>query len=131
LLTFLGTLVWGGSQSAQTSAPSRSAQPADPAAVLARYCVTCHNERLKTAGFVIDPAQLAAAGDHADAWEKVVKKLRTSAMPPAGAPRPDEATYNAVATAIESALDRAAAARPQVGKLPLAHRLSRTEYQNA
>ena len=99
--------------------------------MLTKYCVTCHNERLKTAGFVIDPAQLATAGEHADAWEKVVKKLRTSAMPPAGAPRPDEATYDTVASAIESSLDRAAAARPQVGKLPIAHRLSRTEYRNA
>ena len=113
------------------SAPVPVAGPSDPAAVLTRYCVTCHNERLKTAGFVIDPAQLTAPAEHADAWEKVVKKLRTTSMPPAGAPRPDEATYVAAASAIESALDRAAAARPQVGKLPLAHRLSRTEYRNA
>ena len=109
----------------------RGATPADPAAALTRYCVTCHNERLKTAGFVIDPSQVTTAGDHADAWEKAVRKLRTTAMPPAGAPRPDEATYDALASAIEATLDRAAAARPQVGKLPLAHRLSRTEYRNA
>ena len=124
-LAVLGTWLSAGAAAAQ------AVRPADPAPVLAKYCVTCHSERLKTAGFVIDPAQLATAGDHADAWEKIVKKLRTSAMPPAGAPRPDEATYNAVATAIESVLDRSAAARPQVGKLPLAHRLSRTEYKNA
>ena len=74
---------------------------------------------------------MTASAEHAEAWEKVVKKLRTTSMPPAGAPRPDEATYVAVASAIESALDRAAAARPQVGTLPLAHRLSRTEYRNA
>jgi mono/diheme cytochrome c family protein len=118
---------------AQAQAPpvARPTASADPAAVLTRYCVTCHSERLKTAGFVIDPAQLNAAGDHADAWEKVVKKLRTGAMPPLGAPRPDEAAYHSVASAIEARLDRAAAARPQVGTLPLAHRLSRTEYRNA
>jgi mono/diheme cytochrome c family protein len=116
----------GSSASAQASADQ-----SDPAAVLSKYCVTCHNERLKTGGLVIDPAQFATIGDHADAWEKVAKKLRTSAMPPAGAPRPDAATYDAVATSIESALDRASAARPQVGKLPIAHRLSRTEYRNA
>ena len=103
----------------------------DPGAVLTKYCVTCHNERLKTAGFVIDPAQFTSAGDHAESWEKVVKKLRTTAMPPAGAPRPDAATYDAVASALESVLDRAAAAHPRAGKLPLVHRLSRTEYQNA
>ena len=124
-LAVLGTWLSAGAAAAQ------AVRPADPAPVLAKYCVTCHSERLKTAGFVIDPAQLATVGDHADAWEKIVKKLRTSAMPPAGAPRPDEATYNAVAAAIESALDRAAATRLQVGKLPLAHRLSRTEYKNA
>jgi len=126
----LGSLVAPGLR-AQTAAPRAAAPPANPEAVLTRYCVTCHNERLKTAGFVIDPAQLALAGDHADSWEKVVKKLRTSAMPPAGAPRPDEATYDALASAIESTIDRAAAARPKVGTLPLAHRLSRTEYRNA
>jgi cytochrome c551/c552 len=126
----LGSLVVPGLR-AQTAAPRAAATASSPEAVLTRYCVPCHNERLKTAGFVIDPAQLTVAGDHADAWEKVVKKLRTTAMPPAGAPRPDEATYDSVAMAIESALDRAAAARPQVGKLPLAHRLSRTEYRNA
>jgi mono/diheme cytochrome c family protein len=110
---------------------SGASDPSQAAAVLGRYCVTCHNERLKTAGFVIDPAGLSTAGEHADVWEKVVKKLRTTSMPPAGAPRPDEATYESVASALEAVLDRAAAARPQVGKLPLAHRLSRTEYRNA
>jgi hypothetical protein len=118
---------------AQTPAAQvvRGPGSSDPGAVLSKYCVTCHSERLRTGGFVIAPAQLATAGDHADAWEKVVKKLRSGAMPPAGAPRPDEATYDSVASAIETTLDRAAAARPQVGKLPIAHRLSRTEYQNA
>src|SRR6185436_2972394 len=122
----VAVLLGGSGLAAQ--APARQS---DPAAVLTRYCVTCHNERLKTAGFALDPAQLSAASEHADTWEKVVRKLRTSAMPPAGAPRPDETTYDALASAIESTLDRAAAARPQVGKLPLAHRLSRTEYRNA
>ena len=131
LLALLGA----GAAASITSGSSAFAQAAadkpDPAGVLARYCVTCHNERVKTAGFVIDPGQLAAAGDHADGWEKVVKKLRTTSMPPAGVPRPDQATYDAVATALESVLDRAAAARPRVGTLPIAHRLSRTEYRNA
>ena len=82
-------------------------------------------------GFVIDPAALTSVGGSAERWEKVVAKLRATSMPPAGAPRPDAATYDAVATFLETELDRAAAARPQLGKLPLAHRLSRTEYRNA
>ena len=69
----LGCLVAPGLR-AQTAAPRPAAPPSTPEAVLTRYCVTCHNDRLKTAGFVIDPAQLSTAGDHAEAWEKVVKK---------------------------------------------------------
>src|SRR4029434_7837009 len=52
-------------------------------------------------------------------------------MPPRGAPRPDAASYERVATFLETELDRAEAARPHLGKLPLTHRLSRTEYRNA
>ena len=52
-------------------------------------------------------------------------------MPPAGSPRPDEATYDAVASQLETDLDRLAAARPNPGKLPAFHRLTRTEYRNA
>jgi hypothetical protein len=107
------------------------AQDPAPAAVFTRYCLTCHNAAIKTAGFELNPADLDRIDATAETWEKVVKKLRTNAMPPAGLPRPDQATYDSVASALESELDRAAAARPNPGKLPLLHRLSRTEYQNS
>ena len=109
-----------------------TAQAQTPAAaVFTRYCVTCHNARLKTAGLVIDPAELSRVSANPEHWEKVVRKLRSAAMPPAGAPRPDPATYDSVATFLETELDRAAAERPNPGTLPPLHRLSRTEYQNA
>ncbi len=79
----------------------------------------------------MDTTELGQVGSHAEIWEKVVKKLRSRSMPPAGLPRPDEATYNATAAWLESALDREAAAHVEPGKLPLLHRLSRTEYENA
>src|SRR6186997_3071910 len=101
------------------------------AAVLKQYCATCHNDRVKAGGLVIDPAAAANVGAVADRWEKVVRKLRTQAMPPPGAPRPDAASYNRVASFLETELDRAETAKPHLGKLPLAHRLSRTEYRNA
>ena len=112
---------------AQAPAPSA----ARAATALDQYCVTCHNGRLKTAGLVIDPATLSNVGPSAASWEKVVRKLRTRSMPPASARRPDEATYDAVASFLETELDRAESAAPHLGALPLAHRLSRTEYQNA
>lgn len=107
------------------------AQTAAPAAVFTQYCVTCHNPRLKTADLVLDVGELPRVATNAEVWEKVVRKLRTKAMPPAGAPHPDQATYDATASFLESELDRAALATPRPGKLPLLHRLSRTEYENA
>ena len=104
---------------------------ASSTAVLKQYCATCHNETMKSGGLVIDPAGVTNVGSGADRWEKVVRKLRTQSMPPPGAPRPDAASYHRVATFLETELDRAEAARPHLGKLPLTHRLSRTEYRNA
>ena len=66
----------------------------------------------------------------ADTWEKVVRKLRTGSMPPAGRPRPDAAASLAFVTGLESALDRAAAANVNPGR-PAVHRLNRAEYANA
>ncbi len=99
-------------------------------AVLDQYCVTCHNERARTAELLLDTADVENIGEGPELWEKVVKKLRTGAMPPAGMPRPDESTYESLATYLETALDRAAAANPNPGR-PVLHRLNRVEYTNA
>jgi hypothetical protein len=93
--------------------------------------MTCHNDRLKTAGLVLDPADVSRVSAKPELWEKVVRKLRSLSMPPAASPRPDKATYDSTATFLETELDRAAAAKPRPGTLPLFHRLTRTEYQNA
>ena len=110
---------------------AQTPRPAAPAAVFEQYCVTCHNPRLKTAGFVLDPSELSRVGANAEVWEKVVRKLRSGAMPPASAPRPSKAVYDSTTTFLETELDKAASAKPNPGTLPLLHRLSRTEYQNA
>ena len=78
-------------------------------AVLDQYCVTCHNQKLKTAGLMLDKLDLAHVGEHAEQWEKVVRKLRAGMMPPAGLPRPNAAAYEALTVALENELDRAAA----------------------
>jgi|RhiMetdeSRZDD1v2_1073273.scaffolds.fasta_scaffold66185_2 uncharacterized protein DUF1592/uncharacterized protein DUF1588/uncharacterized protein DUF1587/uncharacterized protein DUF1585/uncharacterized protein DUF1595/cytochrome c len=97
---------------------------------LNQYCVTCHNERAKTAGLMLDKLDVERVGDSADIWEKVVVKLRTGMMPPSGARRPDRSVIDAFASTVETALDRAAAAKPNPGTTAL-HRLNRTEYANA
>ena len=59
-----------------------------------------------------------------------MRKVRTGMMPPSGAPRPDRATLDRFAAAVEDTIDRAAAAAPNPGA-PALHRLNRTEYGNA
>jgi hypothetical protein len=103
---------------------------ADTQATLAKYCATCHSERLKTAGLVLDPTSVAHPGDQSETWEKVLRQLRAGTMPPPGAPRPPQAFYARATGYLARELETSAAARPNPGSLPLAHRLTRTEYGN-
>ena len=105
--------------------------PGSPAhgAVIDRYCITCHNDTLRTGGVVLAGLDLSDVSADAETWERVVRKLRTREMPPAGQSRPDDSTYDALTRQITTALDRAADAAPDPGRGPL-HRLNRTEYAN-
>ena len=90
---------------------------------------------MKTAGVVIDPTAFSQpgglSGNKAEIWERAVRQLRAKTMPPVGMPRPDAATYETVASYLETSLDKEAAAKPDPGELPNLHRLTRTEYKNA
>src|SRR5262249_10815409 len=101
LLALAGT-AWGQNRTA-------SATGEMPRAMLDQYGATCHNERAKTAGLVLEKLDPLHVESNTEAWEKVVRKLRAGMMPPQGMPRPDSATYDAVAAALETELDRAAA----------------------
>jgi Protein of unknown function (DUF1592)/Protein of unknown function (DUF1588)/Protein of unknown function (DUF1585)/Protein of unknown function (DUF1587)/Protein of unknown function (DUF1595)/Cytochrome C oxidase, cbb3-type, subunit III len=112
------------------ASPIAFPQSATPRQVLNQYCVSCHNQKLKTAGLALDTLDVTQIGLNADTWEKVVRKLRAGMMPPQGMPRPNPATYEAVTVALETSLDRAAALKPELAA-PAAHRMNRTEYANA
>ena len=114
---------------APAPAPSPNLAAADRA-VIDQYCVTCHNQRLKTSGLALDAAELTDIPAHAEVWEKVIRKVEAGMMPPAGVPRPDDATKRALVSRLEDVLDRAARAKPNPGR-PLVHRLNRAEYANA
>ncbi len=103
----------------------------DGQALIARYCVTCHNDRLETGGFSFEPLDIGDIAAHPEAWEKVVRKLRAGAMPPRPRPRPDRKTYDGFRAWLEHELDTAATADPNPGRTETFHRLSRTEYRNA
>mgnify|MGYP001455135398 CR=1 FL=1 len=100
-------------------------------ATLARYCVSCHSDRLRTADLSLEGLDLAEVGTHAEVWERVVAKLRTQAMPPVGRPRPDQATYGRLASWLEAEIDRVATVSPDPGRTEAVHRLNRVEYRNA
>ena len=122
-----------GSQAAAPAAqlPTPATTSTSHEALLKRYCISCHNDRLKTGGLALDTLDLAQVGLNAPVWEKVVRKLRAGVMPPAGRPRPAEATHDAFVGWLEGELDRAAAANPDPGRTESFHRLNRAEYQNA
>ena len=115
---------------AQAGSPAWRRLAKLPPPCSSKYCITCHNEKRKTAGLMIDKLDLQHVGEDAEVWEKVARKFRTQEMPPPGAPRPDKATYTAVTTHLENALDAAAAAHPNPGRVAV-HRLNRAEYTNA
>jgi hypothetical protein len=101
-----------------------------PSVTINRYCVTCHNQRLKTAKLELDKLDLTHPEKDALTWERAIRKLRGGMMPPPGAARPAVADAQALAAYLESALDKAAAANPNPGAVRI-HRLNRAEYSNA
>jgi len=135
VMTRPGELAAGQARTSSSPALAKIAPSSTDAsaygAVVSKFCVTCHNERLKTAGLVLDPAGLANVSGAVDTWEKVISKLRNGAMPPPNAARPDAATLTTLATFLETEIDRAALARPDPGRPSTFHRLNRSEYRNA
>jgi mono/diheme cytochrome c family protein len=116
----------------QPAAPAASASPANAQyqALMTRYCVSCHNERLKTGNLSLDKIDLGNLPSHSDVWEKVIRKVDSGMMPPPGQARPDQATTDGFVTWLKTSLDRDAAAHPNPGR-SLLRRLNRVEYSNA
>ena len=129
LLVFVG-LTKVETQNSTSQRPCLTSPRPAAQGIIDRYCVTCHNPRMKAGGLVLDGLPVSSAAGEPQTWEKVIRKVRTGMMPPAGAPRPDRATLDSLAAAVETTLDRAAAAAPNPGA-PALHRLNRTEYGNA
>jgi len=99
--------------------------------MLSKYCFTCHNDKRKVGGLVLENKDLTNVGPDADTWEKVVRKLRMGSMPPPGMPRPDLQTTDKFVAELETQLDHEAALHPNPGRTQALHRLNRAEYANA
>ena len=64
--------------------------------MLSKYCVSCHNEKVKSGGLALTTLDISAPRKNTEAWENVIRKVRTGAMPPVGRPRPDKATADSL-----------------------------------
>ena len=123
-IVFILSVLIGNAQNAPASAQQ---------AIVSQYCVTCHSERAKAAGMdsarklTLDALDLTNVARNAEAWERVVRKLRAGMMPPSGARRPEPVALKGFITYLENELDR-----PGVPHMPPPglHRLNRTEYGN-
>jgi hypothetical protein len=98
--------------------------------VVKQFCTPCHNDRAKIGGLTLASFDASAASRDAVVTEKMIRKLRAGMMPPAGVKRPDAATIDALTSALEAHMDRAAARTPVSGSRPF-QRLNRAEYARA
>jgi len=131
VVSFCTLILIAGSSDARLAASQQQAMtPAQVQAVLNEYCVTCHNQKQKTASLELDTKDIAHLDADSATWETVIRKLRTGMMPPKSMRRPDRATLDNVASWLENGLDRAAALHPNPGA-PALQRMNRTEYANA
>ena len=119
-----------GVQAAPPQSPV-SANGVAARAVFDKYCITCHNQKARTAGLALDVEDASKPSLNPEVWERVIGKLRANSMPPPGNPRPDVETYRATAAWLENEIDRAWAAKPNPGRIGAVHRLNRVEYNNA
>jgi len=114
----------------QSQAQAPSPVTASPQkALINQYCVTCHNDRVKTGGLTLADFDPEAASQHAEVAEKVIRKLRGGLMPPAGARRPDGRVAAEFVSFLEGKIDSGLTAS-HPGRVPL-RRLNRREYQYA
>jgi mono/diheme cytochrome c family protein len=123
-------IVQASSPAPQKPAAAKPAGAVEYKAMVDQYCVTCHSDRLRMASLSLEGIDLANVPKHGDVLEKMLQKVRSGEMPPAGRPRPDQAAYQEFGNWLETSLDSYGAANPNPGR-PMVHRLNRTEYANA
>ncbi len=129
ILAVIGTAAAGALLLQAAAQPSQDSVAAHRSTI-DQYCVACHNDALLTAGLNLQNVDIGNLNDNGVLWEKVLRKLRNREMPPAGMPRPDPDSYDALVVYLESERNRLAEVEPNPGRTTL-HRLNRTEYANA
>lgn len=118
---------------ASAHAPARKTaelSAAEQTAMVKQYCATCHNDRTKPGGLSFTEFDATKVDEHADVTERMIRRVRSGMMPPAGARRPEGDGILRLAASLEGTIDRAAAANPNPGARPF-QRANRAEYARA
>jgi hypothetical protein len=110
------------------SVPSRAVTPPTLTEVVQQYCVVCHNDALMTGNVSLQDFSVEKATERAETAEKMIRKLRAGMMPPPGMPRPSGDTLLALVETLESTIEEAALAAPNLGERRF-QRLSQAEYE--
>ena len=82
---------------------------------------------VRAGGVAFDTLPLDAVRDHADVWEKAVRKLRGRLMPPPGSRQPEQREIDAFVTWMEASSIAPPAGPRRAGHVPI-QRLTRTEF---
>ena len=131
MLHFAFVVVFTASPAQPASQGSSVPQTSDAQlATIAQYCVSCHNDRAKVAGVSFEGLTAESIGQHADVFEKAVRKMRGRVMPPPNARQPEPAAVDSLVAYLEDSLDRAAGKAHLPDRVVL-HRLNRKEYAHA
>jgi mono/diheme cytochrome c family protein len=117
-------LAQGASSTPQTSGAEAQL------ATIKQYCAGCHNDRAKTGGVSFDGLKPENIGQHADVFEKAIRKLNGRVMPPPGSRQPAAKDIDSLVAWLESSLDQAAG-KAHIPDQVVLHRLNRKEYSNA
>ena len=111
--------------------------PEQARTLLDTYCVGCHNSKARAGGVALDDLSVepTALHEHADVWEKALRKLRGRLMPPPTSRQPSQSEIDAFASWMEARLDTPAEGPAKAGHyeqrvaghVPI-QRLTRTEF---
>ncbi len=99
-------------------------------AVISKYCLGCHNDKFKSGNMSLTGFGVEHPEKNPELTENMIKKMRVGLMPKMGAPRPDAETMKSFVDALETAMDKSVALRPNPGSRPF-QRLTRREYANS
>jgi hypothetical protein len=126
--------LWGqgpAGASKPAAAGQRSSFSKDVQPFLSENCYLCHNAKLSTAGLNLSAFTSDELAERKpEVWDKVLEKLASGKMPPAGRPVPSKAQLAPVTAWIDGVLSRAGFNKEAEPGRVTARRLNRVEYNN-